>query len=87
MSKEFLQTKLKEIYDFVQLHKMESFHCAGYDYHPKTKLEDFIDPKFDGKQNMILHLNDESKNYIQEKKLLKQRFPNYYFVSCSRNYP
>jgi hypothetical protein len=80
MKDDILKIKLKEIYDFVEQNQIKCFYCAGYDYDPKTTLEDLIDMDFDESPNMIIHLNTHSQNYLQEMKVIKKRFPNYYFV-------
>jgi hypothetical protein len=83
--KDFLKNKLKEIYDFVEQNQIQSFYCAGYDYHPKTTLMDLTNPNSNIQPNMILHLNTSSPNYLQEKTILQKRFPNYYFVYSNYN--
>jgi hypothetical protein len=78
-----LTEKLKEIYDFVDQNQIKCFYCAGYDYKPTITLIEMIDPDFDQQPNMIIHLNTNSLNYLQEMKLIKKRFPYYYFVHSS----
>jgi hypothetical protein len=82
-----LAEKLKEIYDFVDQNQIKCFYCAGYDYNPTTTLLEMIDPDFDQQPNMIIHLNTNSLNYLQEMKLIKKRFPDYYFVHSDYNHP
>jgi hypothetical protein len=77
---EELKHKFKEIYDFVEVNQIQSFYCCGYDYHPRTTLEDMIDPKFSQQPNIIIHLNTSCPNYLEEKKLIQERFPRYYFI-------
>jgi hypothetical protein len=72
---------LKEIYEFVDYHKIRSFYIAGYDYHPSISLVDLLDQKKDIHPNFCIRLDTKVPSWSIDKKILEMRFPNY-FVLC-----
>jgi hypothetical protein len=73
--------RIKEIYDFIENHNIQSFYCAGYDYHPKVKLTDLLDPKKEIDPNFCIRLNNQINSWKQDRNLLEQRFPDYFVLS------
>jgi hypothetical protein len=63
---------MKEIYDFVEMEKIQSFHSVAYGFLPHITLDQLRTEKIDP----VLHilLNTAKKSYLLDKNKLSQRF-------------
>ena len=61
---------IKDIHEFVEKTNIQSFHCVAYGILPNITLIEIHEPKFH------IILNTKFKEYIDDMKLLKKRFPS-----------